>query len=218
MTDICEKTVRDRLLLLFPPRSNLVAFNMTALGPYDHEIDFLRVTPSGYVQEFEIKVTRTDIRAELSKAEKHRELLNGISGHYPDNKWADHLIDGSIVESHGYGCHSISARYKHPIKEFYVAIPKESDLLDYALTVLPEWVGVVELDRRPHLSFNGCCVNRVATKHKYCRKITDAERIQIYKSLTYRFWEFYHGRGGYGRGNDKHMADERLRVAGNGIL
>jgi len=54
----------------FNPRSNLIIPNVS-WGFNIHECDLLVVSPAGYITEVEIKISKSDIRADLKKRHKH---------------------------------------------------------------------------------------------------------------------------------------------------
>lgn len=205
MTDLTEKLVRDRLLRLFPAHQNLVGFNLVGIGPYPHEMDFTRVTNTGYVQEFEIKVTASDIKAELTKAWKHDDLQNGVLRRC--GPWVTQFANDKVGPSFMAAwrrkhfkapCMVESARYVHPIREFYVVVPIEANITDFALLTLPTWMGIVEIDSQRNYFKD--CVKRKPKILRGARKITDAERVDLLRRMMSRFWAMYHERGGMGRG------------------
>ncbi len=213
---ITEKTVRDRLLRMFPPHQSLVAFNVTCI--HGHEMDFFRVTGAGYGQEFEIKVSRADLRAELDKADKHSDLLDGWERGvgevyqkcpaYPDGvRLNDVLIErlrpDQLCEPYqpttGDKWHrrTLQVRYRHAIREFYVALPAETDLSGFACDILPAWMGIVALPDKP--CYWKDVVVRPAMKLPHHRKITDEERRAVATAMNYKSWRLYFDRA-CGRG------------------
>lgn len=212
MTEITEKIVRDRLLRLFPARDSLVAFNICGIGPYPWEMDFARVMDSGFVQEFEIKVTKADICNEVKKLWKQDDLQHRALRRHFDSHGRTDAMMGEIVLA-PYRHKRVSPlllvphiHYHHCIREFYVVVPSECALADFALSALPPWVGVLEISPVSHLWQP--CVRRKAKKLPLSRPITDDEKMQVIKSTYYRYWSGYHGGISNGRGSKK-LRDEQ---------
>jgi len=209
---VTEKIMRDRLLRIFSPYKDLVTFNLCGFGGYAHEIDFLRVLRSGWAYEFEIKVTASDIRAEAAKKKgKHAELESGIRRHL-GSVWdgdveaelakhsamlSDQVCAPFVIQ--GRHTSQICARFAHPIKEFWVVVPR-SDLGKLAAELLPQWMGIAVIDKPNPNYWNDRFAVRKAARLPCARKVTDAERMHILQRTASRYWTVYFGRGGFGRG------------------
>lgn len=225
---VTEKVMRDRIFRMFSPEDSVMNFNMQGIGHYEHEIDVLRILRSGYAQEFEIKVTLSDIKAELIKTKKHLDLQLGSQKNvgvvWPDTALSSlrprleihPVFDqckadmvGEIEEEplsplsfSSFGTirvtHILTARYRTPIKEFYVAVPTQ-ELAAKAVEILPAWMGVAVFGPGRWPGHWASAVVRKAAKLKNVRKATDIETLAVYRKVYYKFWDLYRGTGGTGR-------------------
>lgn len=72
-----EYSIQRRLVLKYNKQVKYMVHNMCyALG----EMDMFMLRRSGYTEEFEIKVTTADLRADRNKVRKFRTLTNAYSG------------------------------------------------------------------------------------------------------------------------------------------
>lgn len=176
---ISEKTVRDRLIRMLDTHKHLIMFNIQGVGHYQHEMDLCRLLPSGYVQEFEIKTNREDIKREVKKIAKYTDFWNGaevkigVQGHiYPRcNKLSEGKVGDEYLKVVGY-YEGIYARYQHCVREFYVAVPEEANLVGSVVELLPEWVGIIEVSGKHYCPSWKSSLKRSATKSPVTRKIT----------------------------------------------
>ena len=210
---ITEGIVRDRLLSIYRPSKEMVAFNIGAIGNHKHEVDFIRVLKSGYVEEYEIKISRADIRAEIKKkTRKHDELIAGVERHvgwYQGLSRRFHtwyaVDDPNLVGPVYDLAHStmsrisIVARYRHPIRRYIVAVPLESGIADFAVEMFPPWVGIVELSARNTRGLASLRIVREPTVLSVSRKLIDAEIAHIHRAMGFKFWNLYFKYGSAGR-------------------
>jgi len=75
---ITERAVQDRLFLAMQSRCQLILPNYTPAGW--HECDLWAVTRSGYAQEYEVKVTVSDFKADAKKIDRRY-------GRYVSGQW-----------------------------------------------------------------------------------------------------------------------------------
>jgi len=100
----------------FDFRKNLIVPSITNMMSIVHfETDMLVITPSGYAYGFEIKVSKSDLKADFNKPHhsKFDQMRNGKTG---------------------------LQRYYGKFKYFSYAVPEE--LKEYALEVIPEFCGL----------------------------------------------------------------------------
>lgn len=100
----------------FDFRQNLIVPNITnEMLIVSFETDILVLTKSGYAYGFEIKTSKSDLKADFKKPQhiKFNEMHNGKTG---------------------------LQRYYSKFKYFYYAVPE--DLKEYALEVIPEFCGL----------------------------------------------------------------------------
>lgn len=68
---ITSAEIEVGLAQYFNPRRNHVLINASWGLDFRYELDFLSITPAGYGTEVEIKVTKSDIKADLKKRFQH---------------------------------------------------------------------------------------------------------------------------------------------------
>lgn len=56
----------------FSWRQNLIVPNVSWGLGFDHELDLMVVKPSGYAYEIEIKISKSDLKADLKKRHEHK--------------------------------------------------------------------------------------------------------------------------------------------------
>lgn len=189
--------VTRSLVRMFSPHKNLVVPNCCTKLAW--EADLLVVRPSGWAEEFEIKVSIADFRREfVTKEDKHRALPIGFptscrrygaawkEGETFDPENPLHIATG--VESRTgqvYAYEDHSKMRPHLIKRFWYAMP--SEIAEKVRAEIPEYAGliVVAKGRWGHEA----TVEKEAPKLKNCRKVTDDERSNLYRACYYRFWD-----------------------------
>lgn len=117
MSKITTTDIELKIMQHFNYRRNMIVPNVTELsGLVRFETDMLVLSPAGYATGFEIKVSKSDLKADFNKPQYTRSE--------------------KVYASGKKGFEIFYGRFKH----FYYAIPEE--LKDYALSVLPEWAGI----------------------------------------------------------------------------
>ncbi len=146
------------------------------------EADLLVIRPSGWVEEVEIKISKSDFRAEWKhKAEKHEDLRLGRCrylgwnavehGSHPED-------DPRLVERRGF----LYIRDRPSlVRKFWFAMP--ATLAAALLDEVPADYGVLAVG---HLAAE---VLREPTVLKCARKITDADRLKALDSMYFRYWQ-----------------------------
>jgi hypothetical protein len=79
-----------------------------------HEMDLFRMMPSGLVIEYEIKISRSDFKADFKKIDKHKRLVGGLGPNrfffvVPENLVKEHEVPdyaGLIYYSSGVSIYS----------------------------------------------------------------------------------------------------------------
>lgn len=137
------------------------------------ESDFIRVTGSGYAIEYEIKLSKSDFRADFNKSMEvvdGSEFVNTPSGHKYEK-----LLYKSISK------HKYLLAGSGP-SEFYYVYP--SGLIDQI--EVPEWAGIIEVHE---VNSYRVCIQKVrAGKRLNKNKISPGKLQEIFKSLYYRYW------------------------------
>lgn len=143
------------------------------VGMTGEEADLLVLHDSGYMEEVEIKVSKSDFRREFAKkAHKHKALQEGL----PRLKHEGGLFRGDFSEPR-----------PHLIRRFWFAMP--IDLAMALRSEIPEWaglIGVVEARSWGHR------ILKKAPNLKHARKLTDAERLQLVRYGYVRYWDLAH--------------------------
>jgi hypothetical protein len=126
------------------------------------EADVISVNRTGFVSEFEVKVSRSDFKAEAKK--EHRRLLTD-----PVQK---SRLFGDVV---------------HPRPNyFYFAVPVGL----VAPEEVPDYAGLLYVHKQVegHHLYYGTASEVKAPKRLHREKITDAQRLQLARALTMRYW------------------------------
>ena len=149
----------------FDPRINIVVPNVS-WGMFTHECDLIRLTPSGYCTEIEIKVDLSDLK-------KDKE------------KWHEHM-DGHVKVSAVDGYTKIRSR-PGKIKYLYFAIP---EYLEKHIEHIPERAGILVV-REIEDSDGDLFIKVFETRkpQKQCNyKFSTEERIKILELMAMRIW------------------------------
>lgn len=129
---------------------------------FDWESDLISVTKSGFIHEFEIKITRADFKQD---AKKRRATL---------------LCNPEVK---GYWGSRVCARPNY----FWYVVPKGLITHDE----VPEYAGLIYAMKPVvghHLYFNTTRLIKEA-KRIHSEKATEADRRQLARSMTLRFWK-----------------------------
>lgn len=161
-----ERQIQCALFREFRSTSKLVVPNYTPVDWW--QCDLWRVTAAGYAEEYEIKLTRSDFRADASKCQKSK-LIERLPG------GTKRLIE---VETHK---HAMVSQGRGPSRFYYIA---PEGLLDDDSDI-PSWAGFREVNQdRQWLRVR--TVRRAPELH---RRPVDHETLAHAKSVFYwRFW------------------------------
>ena len=144
---------------------------------YNWESDFLSVTKAGRVHEYEIKISRSDFKADAAKTEKHRIMEHGCR---EPNSWENDWIHKS--KQTGMGIPSfISSKLtadnkiagKRPNYFWYVCP-------EGIITDVPEYAGLIY-----------CIPYTIIKKAPLLHKDTITQEMEkkILSSFYYRYWK-----------------------------
>jgi hypothetical protein len=148
---------------LYPPRRYLCVPNVS-WGLLPWEADLVVMTPGGYLTEIEIKVSHSDLKADLEKR-KHKV---GDYWCWPSEVWKQ-------------------------IKEFYFAMPRALYDLAWekgTIATLPTYAGIIVVDRREEGTavYWPTDVRRPAARNPHCRPLSEGEKYQLARLGTMRYW------------------------------
>lgn len=167
--------------------------NALVYGPYDlrrnfcvpnvktglyAEADLLVIRPSGWVEEVEIKVSKSDFRREFtSKSSKH-----------------DCLTNGRVIKKYCWTSKTTTILRREPyiISRFWFAMPL--DLAESLKQEIPAHaglygVGFVETRLGPRANVT---ILKPAPRLSNCRKCTDAEKADFLRLGLLRYWDIRH--------------------------
>lgn len=165
---------------LWDPLKVLASPNCTATG---WDADLLVVYPSDWATEVEIKVSLSDLRRDFaSKRAKYATLTTGTK-HCIRKEWNEKR---RVYEEVGDPVPDTPER-PNLVRRFYYAIPL--DMLDSALPIIPEWAGIITVERRSPTSRWFDAKKHREAKQLNAVKVTEEHRMQIFKSLHCRYWK-----------------------------
>jgi hypothetical protein len=155
---LSEKTMQDALYRhCFSKRHEFIVPNSCVFG---WEADMIGVTSTGFIHEFEIKISRSDFLADMKKTDKIRTLLTGerdVGFFAPQLKPADRP------------------------NFFWYVVPE--GLVN--LEEVPPYAGLINICPKQQ---NWPSVKKEALKiHK--EKINEWQRRQLHRALTSRYWQ-----------------------------
>lgn len=146
------------------------------------ESDFISITQSGYLNEFEIKLSRSDFTKDFKKGYsgimfEPRTLFNP-NGRVTKNVCRKHeVLSGKI--------------HKESVpKKFYFVVPKDMLSVDD----VPSYAGLIHVGEdqyNPVVYPWVPTVVKQAPNIKGAKPISDKQKNKIMVSLSYRFWEHY---------------------------
>jgi hypothetical protein len=148
--------------------SLVVVPNIFLWSPF--ESDLVRVTKSGYAIEYEIKLSRSDFKADFKKSKLKYEGFEDRQVQYSTKTKHELLVEG-------FGP-----------TEFYYAFPR--GLIDH--DQVPEWAGIIEVYEWPSNLYQ-CgyrtiinCIRKAKRLNK--KPLSDSKLKDIYVSCYYRYW------------------------------
>lgn len=161
------KTAEIEIALMreFDIRRNIIVPNISDWSTVlSFEADLLVLTKSGYATCIEIKVTKSDLKADLKK--KHIKRLN--------NSWKS-----PYTNKDGFNT------YFKNLKHFYYAVPEK--LVECALEQIPDFAGLYSIKYSKNkniLSYNVRCVR--PAKILFKRKWSESEIFSVTRLGTMR--------------------------------
>jgi hypothetical protein len=158
---LTEQKAIMRLFSMLRSSSDLIIPRFTPRNWW--ECDVWRLTKSGYIDEFEIKLSLSDFKADSLKAQ---------TGRYHYDPEARKLVEKAARNKHDLLANSLEGPNR-----FWFVLP--SDLADKV--TVPEWAGLMALS-----SWGG--VNTVKQAPKRHRKKWDGDRAAILQTFYYRYW------------------------------
>lgn len=135
---------------------------------YSWESDFLSITRTGYVHEYEIKISKSDFKADFKKVEKHQVLQHG------------YYIRKRTICVRG----TASGKMRYPIIEKQI-ICKRPNYFWYVCP--PNLILKEDIPAYAGLMYNTTPIVKAPLLHK--TSVTDKELITVYKSLYHRYWK-----------------------------
>jgi hypothetical protein len=154
--EIDSKYIERKLYFTYRSGSSVLVPNYHALDWY--ECDLYRITRAGYSYEYEIKVDLTDFRIDMRKS---KVFYNP----YRSERKHDWLRDGD-PRAPNY---------------FYYVVPKELSVKIQKYDLLPDWCGLLEIERYP--------VTIVKAPKIHRTKVSDEQRVHASASCLWRYWE-----------------------------
>jgi hypothetical protein len=123
------------------------------------ENDIISVTKSGYIHEYEIKVSKADFKADFKKVEKHKLL--------------EEVYSWNIRKKYHSGDY-----YNYP-NYFYYATPE--NLID--VSEIPAYAGLIEFSQR-----FPCPTAKKKAPLLHKDKISEKVLVNLYEKCYYRYW------------------------------
>ena len=180
-----ERKIQDILWCQYVTGNHILAVpNSGVLG---WEADLITVTKAMIMSEFEIKITKADLKADLKKS-KHEHIKNYISGirekrhsHftqltvniYPPANYFWYVVPNKML---GEYQHSFESAYR---KNYY----STEEIAEKSGITLPEYAGLMEVE--DNIIW---IIKKPARLHK--EHLTPKQQIQLGRALMYKFW-FY---------------------------
>lgn len=156
----------------FAKRWNAIIPN--CYSQFDNECDLFALRGSGFYDEIEIKVTKSDFKNDSKKSVK---ILNENS-----SSWRDRYIDTPKHEALEVGDPSMANYY-------WYAIPV--GLVDHS--EIPAWAGIIEVsvecDKNGDVLLERCYAREVRMpKRLHSTKMPLEEQLKQVRKLGYRYW------------------------------
>lgn len=144
----------------FDPRRNIIIPN-ASWGLGLHECDLLVVSEAGYATEVEIKISKSDLRADVKKTHDHQSSkIKFLYFAVPITLAAEILFDASTYEKPG-------TRWKPPMSR----------------GLLPAGAGILLVSSRGHVL---CALKATANPH--AKPFNDKDWRKFAKLMTCRYW------------------------------
>lgn len=161
LTQVSCLDIELAIMREFNFRQNLIVPNISnMMGIVPFETDMLVLTKSLYAYGFEIKVSKSDLKADFKK---------------PQHSNFDKIHNGKTGLERYYG----------KFKYFYYAVPEQ--LKEYALEVIPDFCGLWVLAKREYPYLNKFYQAK-EPKKLFDRKWSEKERFEIARLGTMRIY------------------------------
>lgn len=189
-------------------------YRMDGLYVFNWESDKLIITKSGYTYEFEVKISRSDFKADFKhKKEKHIILRSCLTGEKYTPKGyefmeANHYTNMADFEkSTAFSKHYLTSYYKRP-NYFYYAVPQDMISVDE----VPEYAGLIYVNEYGHAT----TVKKAPLLHK--EKYTD-EQLGLCEKFYYNMLNSKRTAENWERNYDEAQAKlkEELKAKGQEI-
>jgi hypothetical protein len=211
---VTEKWITRRLVGHFGYAKNVVLPNY-ANGLVGWEADLVLIRPSGWAEEFEVKISAADFKAEFrDKAGKHRRLVEGhpknvdkplgrrehreLNGYSTEDfdRWEEALAsdltekvrwsNGKITHPEPYMIYDWRSCTRHQCRRFWFAMPHE--LAEKLLPSIPDHAGLIAVSPS---RFGGVCVDvkKEAPVLKMAEKFPQERLVHVLKCAYYRMWQ-----------------------------
>jgi hypothetical protein len=155
-----------------------------------HECDLLVVTDDLRIIDVEVKISRSDLKADAKKEKWWHREFKGYA------EPVDHFREGHWLSRTRAPIYDTTPRHWPPkVWKHYYALPKEIWTPDLAASLPSERSGIILLDRdsypRPSGADMRVDVVRRATPNKDAEKISAVAAIDIARLASLRMWESY---------------------------
>lgn len=177
-SEISESSMQDILY------GELRACNHFPIAPnvcaYGWESDMLSVLKSGYINEYEIKISLSDFRADAKKSGKHELLRTGMrSPTECEQSWIDRMIEnGWEIPYKNYDKLLCKFKELRPNYFWYVC---PQDLIP--INEVPEYAGLI------YVCNDRWRLSKVKTAPRlHTEKVSEKIKNSIMTSLAWRYW------------------------------
>lgn len=159
-SDITARDITKSLFWRYHHKQAEVISNCHLL---EFESDFMYVTRAGYMHEVEVKISRSDFRADFKKESYKPDRVTGLN-----NTFNKHIILPEGLTG---------------LKSFSFAVPKDLITLDE----VPEYAGLYYYYRTPNTNRAVLRMVKKAPTLLHPRPITKREIAHIYRSIKYQW-------------------------------
>lgn len=199
MPDLTERDITNALARHLGWSKNLVLPNLQS-GPLGFEADLTLIRPSGWAEEFEVKVSKADFRKEFTKTLKHRTIVEGhpkrlsepgswtVNFEEAKAEWDTALSLATNPREEWRGriinLHDFTRVTPHCCRNFWFVMPVE---LAMALVAdIPAYAGLLAVTHAGR-GYHTVGVLKEAPKLAMAQKATPELRHRLFQSAYYRF-------------------------------
>lgn len=152
---------------------------------HDNECDLLAVRKSGFCDEFEIKISRSDLLNDRKKKVAYRKSESRHDGNKEDWKHNDKLRELGYEKWKKLVAPWEKLKYEAlacgdtPINHFWYVIKHDiADLCD-----IPDWAGLIKV-------FDNCSIRVIRAPSRLHKNKVDFEfKFNMVRKLGYRYWD-----------------------------